>query len=305
MKFSIIIPNYNGEKLLAENLPKVIKTCEKRNKKDWEIIVVDDCSSDNSIFFLKDNYSQVKIVINKKNKGFAFSCNRGVKMARGEIVILLNSDVVPEQNFIKPLLPYFAKKDTFSVSCLEKVKQRNIISLHGRGKGILSKGFFLHQKYPEYKQAGYSLWAVGGASAFNKKIWLEIGGYDLIFSPFYWEDVDLGFCGWLKGYKTYFEPKSIVWHNHEEGTIKTYYQQSFIESINYKNQFLFYWKYFLQGKYLFWHLFWLPYHFITSLLNKKWSFFKGFILALKSFKYLKRTKPDITAIDISEIFKPK
>ncbi len=305
MKISVVIPNYNGEKLLTKNLPKVIEACRTWSKRGWEIIVVDDCSKDNSVHFLKDNYPQIKIIINKKNKGFSFSCNRGFKAAKGRIVILLNSDVVPEKNFIKPLISYFDIKNTFSVSCLEKVRKNNSIEFHGRGKGVFKKGFFLHQKYSNYNSSGYSLWAVGGAAAFSKKIWLELGGYDLVFSPFYWEDVDLGFRAWLKGYKNYFEPESVVWHKHEEGAIKTSYQQSFIESINYRNQFLFYWKYFLHGKYLFWHLIWFPYHLITSLLQRRWSFLKGFVLALKSFRRLKRIKANIKAIEISEIFKPK
>ncbi len=94
MKISVVIPNYNGQKLLAKNLSKVIAVC-----KNCETIVVDDASTDDSVQFLQIKFPKVKIVKHKKNKRFAVACNSGVKAAQGEIVILLNSDVVPEKDF--------------------------------------------------------------------------------------------------------------------------------------------------------------------------------------------------------------
>jgi len=305
-KTSIIIPNFNGLENLKKNLPSVLRLA--KNKLVVEIIIVDDASTDSSVPFINQlakKKTVIKLIKNQKNLGFGPTVNKGVKKAKGEIVILFNTDVVPQGNILKYVLPYFQKKDTFAVSFLERTKMNGKAELHGRGRGELKKGFFFHQKYPEYQTSGYSLWAVGGAAAFDKKKWLKLDGFDEIFAPFYWEDVDLGFRAWLKGFKIYFEPKAVVWHHHPKGSIKTHYSDSFIKAISYRNQFLFFWKHFGWGRYLFWHLLWLPYYFLRAFLKGNWSFFKGFFLALKNLKKLKRKRAKINEIEAKDIFKPR
>ena len=118
MKISIIIPNYNGNDLFKKNLPTVLKV-----KGMEEIIVVDDGSTDESVNYIKDQIRQLaekfksfnsmqgknaklKIIENEKNLGFSSAVNRGVKEAKGEIIVLLNTDVSPEPDFLKPLLTH-------------------------------------------------------------------------------------------------------------------------------------------------------------------------------------------------------
>src|SRR3990167_7033877 len=104
-KVSVIIPNYNGEELLSHNLPNVIKFC-----KACEIIVVDDASSDGSVKLIKESHKNIKLIKNSKNLGFARSINKGVENASGDLVLLLNSDVLPREDFLDPALKQF--KDT-------------------------------------------------------------------------------------------------------------------------------------------------------------------------------------------------
>jgi len=88
MRFSIIIPNWNGKKLLEKNLPLVLSSGAD------EVIIVDNGSTDDSLQFLKSfKGRRLKIIENKKNKGFTRAVNQGVITARSEIVILLNNDV--------------------------------------------------------------------------------------------------------------------------------------------------------------------------------------------------------------------
>src|SRR5687767_13648160 len=100
MKISIVIPNYNGRLLLEKNLPKVIK-----ESKDAEIIVVDDASTDDSIDFLKKNFTKIKVIKKDKNTGFSSTVNLGVQKATGELVVLLNSDAYPKKNYLNTLIP--------------------------------------------------------------------------------------------------------------------------------------------------------------------------------------------------------
>ena len=82
---SIIIPNYNGESLLKENIP-ILLNALRNLKNRYEIIVVDDCSIDNSVKLLKEKFPLIKVIKTDKNSGFGSSCNLGVKESKYEIV---------------------------------------------------------------------------------------------------------------------------------------------------------------------------------------------------------------------------
>src|SRR3989344_3918266 len=118
MNVSIVIPNYNGEEILAKNLPKVLDAVG-----DAEIIIVDDASTDASasiISNLKSQISNLKLLQNEHNLGFSSTVNRGVKVVKGEVVVLLNTDVVPEKDFLKPLLRHFEDEKIFAVGCMDR-----------------------------------------------------------------------------------------------------------------------------------------------------------------------------------------
>ena len=118
MNLSVVIPNYNGEELLGKNLPKVLSSVE-----DAEIIVVDDASSDGSLKVLGNFKHKIKIIKNEKNLGFSSTVNRGVKEAKGGIVILLNTDVIPEKGFLDPLLSHFKDDNVFDAQ-LEELQRK-------------------------------------------------------------------------------------------------------------------------------------------------------------------------------------
>ena len=144
MKFSIIIPNWNGRKLLEKNLPAVLATGAE------EVIVVDNGSTDGSKEYLKSQISKLKtttqnlkLILNNQNLGFARAVNQGVKAAKGGIVVLLNNDVVPEKDFLKPLIKDFQDSKIFAISLGE-------VSWNwARGKWI--KGFVEHESGPKTK----------------------------------------------------------------------------------------------------------------------------------------------------------
>ena len=230
MKFSIIIPNWNGEKLLKNNLPAVFKSGVD------QVIVVDNGSEDGSVALLKNlqvQYPQLKTIFNQKNLGFARAVNQGVKEAKNEIVVLLNNDVVPEEDFLKPLAKDFEDEKVFAVSLNEPQ--------WSWAKGKWVKGFIEHETGPKTKTPHLSFWANGGSGAFRKSIWLELGGLDEIFAPFYWEDIDLSYRAWKRGFKILWEPQSVVHHQHET-TIGSRFNQKYVDLISQRNQLLFIWK---------------------------------------------------------------
>src|SRR5713101_6546897 len=102
---SVVIPNWNGRDLLERYLPSVVRACA--GHPDNEIIVVDNGSSDGSAEFVRGNVPQVKLVALERNLGFGGGSNGGVIAAQNDIVVLLNSDMRVEPDFLAPLLAGF------------------------------------------------------------------------------------------------------------------------------------------------------------------------------------------------------
>lgn len=282
MKISIVIPNYNGEELLRKNLPKLIEAvC---NYKDIEIIIVDDGSTDDSIniiqnseFRIQNSNLKLKIIQNEKNLGFSSTVNKGAKEAKGDILVLLNTDVVPEKDFLKPLMEHFNDESVFAVGCMDKSIENGKTVLRGRGIGKWKKGFLVHKRGEINKTN--TLWVGGGSGAFRKLIWDRLGGLNQIYDPFYWEDIDLSYRALKSGYKVLFEPKSIVYHEHEKGAIRKKFSPFKIKTIAYRNQFIFVWENETDFDLQISHLLWLPYHLIKALLRRDLAFFLGFFKA--------------------------
>jgi GT2 family glycosyltransferase len=281
MNISIIIPNYNGEVLLRKNLPKLFT--ELNNYKEYisEVIVVDDASTDTSTSYLEEaekEFNNLKFVVNKNNLGFSSTVNKGVNQSSGEIIILLNTDVYPKKDFLKPLIKHFQDKKVFAVGCLDKSVEGEKNVLRGRGLGEWKKGFLVHRRGEIDKNN--TLWVSGGSGVFRRSIWEELGGFNELYNPFYWEDIDLSYRALKSGYKVLFEPKSVVIHEHEKGAIRSKYTPNQIKTISYRNQFIFTWENASDYSLKFQHLIFLPYHMLKALLRKDLAFFMGFFKAL-------------------------
>jgi len=285
MNISIVIPNYNGQNLLEKNLPHValaIETYQQKAHHRVDIIVVDDHSTDDSVevvedFAKKNNRLNINVVKNEKNLGFSSTVNKGVELSKSDVVVLLNTDVVPEKEFLIPLLSHFDQKNVFAVGCMDKSLELGKVILRGRGIGRFENGFFVHARGEVTKTN--TLWVSCGSGAFRRSIWDTLGGLNELYNPFYWEDIDISYRATKSGYTIKFEPKSLVIHEHEEGAIKKRFNEFEIKTIAYKNQFIFVWVNITDLDLQFFHIFWLPYHFLTALLRKDWPFFNGFFKA--------------------------
>ena len=285
MNISIIIPNYNGEDLLRKNLPKVLSAILNYKDGEVEIIIVDDGSTDDSLkviknekLKIKDQNLQLKIIQNEKNLGFSSTINKGVQNANGDILVLLNTDVVPEKDFLKPLIGHFHDESVFAVGCMDKSIENGKTVLRGRGIGKWEKGFLVHRRGEVDKKN--TLWVSGGSGAFRKSIWNNLLGFNELYSPFYWEDIDLSYRAIKSGYKVLFEPTSVVLHEHEKGTIKKKFSPFKIKTIAYRNQFIFVWENATDINLQFLHVFWLPCHFLKALVRLDTPLFIGFLMAL-------------------------
>jgi GT2 family glycosyltransferase len=234
-KFTIlaIMPNFNGEELLEKSLPKLIDAMKVPQNGIIEIIVVDDGSIDESVNLLKKKFPEVKIIKHTVNRGFSSAVNTGVRGAKGDLILLINNDVLPNNDFLEHVQLDFNDKTMFAVSLHEKG--------YGYAKGSFADGYIQLAMGKEEDKKHSSFYVSGGSGVFRKNIWVELGGMDeKLLSPFYWEDIDLCYRALKRGYKLLWEPNGLVEHHHES-TIGGM-PKSKVARIRERNQLLMLWK---------------------------------------------------------------
>ncbi len=262
---SIIIPTYN-KNILLQNLKRNIPYL-----KDYEIIVVND-NPETSMKQDIEVFKNVHLIENNINFGFGMSINKGVAQAKNPYIMLLNDDVVLKDSSFTKALDWF-KKDSklFAVSFAQIEKNKNIV-----GKNILywKKGFIHHEKKHDMK-TGLNAWAEGGTCIIDKAKFNMLGGFNSVYSPFYWEDVDLSYQAYRYGFHVLFDSEIQVIHYHES-TIGHVFNKQYIRTIAFRNQLLFIWKNIDDPKLLAEHLLYL----IPTLIKGGALFIKGFLQAL-------------------------
>lgn len=267
---SAIIPVYRNTNLFLENLQK-----NKKYLKGCQIIIVNDDPNTN----LEDKVQKIAptaiLINNKENLGFGRSVNIGAKIASGKYLMFLNSDVIVKDRSFEQALPLFTKyQDLFAVS----FAQTNGKSVSGGNTAEFKNGLLVHKSIAA-STIQPNFWAEGGAMLTRKSIFDKLGGFDPLFSPFYWEDIDLSYRAWKSGYTVLFHPQIVVVHKHES-TIGRYFEKQEILKIAYRNQFMFHWKNITDFKLCWLHVLHLPKIITQALIKKNSNLIQGFARAL-------------------------
>ena len=239
---SVVIPNWNGRDLLARYLPSVV-TALAGNPAN-EVIVVDNGSTDDSAAYVRANFPPVKLVALERNLGFGGGSNAGFREAKNDIVVLLNNDMRAEPGFLAPLLEGFADPAVFAVSCQIFFKDPDKIREEtGLTQGWWQDGALRVRHRADAAVTGLfpCFYGGGGSCAFDRRKFLELGGFDELFAPFYFEDTDLGYMAWKRGWKVLYQARSVVHHEHR-GTIGKTFGEDFIQGAVKRNALLFAWK---------------------------------------------------------------
>ena len=239
---SVVIPNWNGRDLLGKYLPSIVAALAGNPAN--EIVVVDNGSGDGSAEFVLRNFPQVKLVALEKNLGFGGGSNAGFRAAANDIVVLLNSDMRVAPDFLAPLLEGFRDPLVFAVSCqiffADPTKPREETGLT---QGWWEDGQLRvrHRVDPQVDTLFPCFYGGGGSCAFDRRKFLELGGFDQLLAPFYLEDTDLGYMAWKRGWKVLYQPRSVVYHEHR-GTIGKRFREDRIQAVLKKNYLLWSWK---------------------------------------------------------------
>ena len=271
MTLSIIIPVYKNKEMLLKNL--------KHNYpylRNYEIILVDDASGEDIRATVEKEFPKIKVIENMHNLGFGSSVNRGVEIAHGSYLFLLNTDVLlSDDSFLKAINFLNEHQDYFGVSFKQREKDGKFV---GKNAFYTRHGFILNKKVEDLKE-GLNGWAEGGCSIIRASYFRELKGFDTIYKPFYHEDNDLSYRAYKREWRVLFDPQIIVEHHHES-TIRKYFTNEFIKTTAYRNHFIFMWKNMTDQTLLLEHIFFLPYYFIKHAIVFDAPFFKGFVNAL-------------------------
>ncbi len=206
---TVIIPNFNGKHLLKPCLESLnIQNCV------FNVIIVDNGSSDGSIGYIKANFSNYTVIENSENLGFSAAVNQGILASTTDYVLLLNNDVVLEENCILNLLNCIEKDDK-SFAVASKMLNADKITIDDVGDEYTLLGWT--KKVGNGKPRGmYNdereiFSACAGASIYRRKVFDTIGYFDENFFA-YMEDVDISYRAKIYGYKCIYCPDAVVYH---------------------------------------------------------------------------------------------
>lgn len=336
----IIIPSFNGQKLLAENLPCLLDaiSAEKehvstKTRITTKVIVVDDGSKDETIAFLNKNFPFLTIIARPKQGGFSVALNEGAANGQGEFVLCLNNDVQVSEDFLIPLIEPFSDPKVFAVTARllipnDKLQNKHLQNtplqdnqlqnnrlqnnkekerwINESGHAIFWGNFRLkqrripHEIMEKINVVAPVSFAPATCVAYRRKIFEELGGFDPLFAPFYWEDVDLSYRALKRGCKILYQPKSTAYHKHSI-TINRNFAKEYVDAIFWRNLLMLNWKNLTSKKLWVKHLLSIPIECVLAIIGGRRHFLAGALGTLYRLKAIinarKKEKAEIVVDD--------
>jgi GT2 family glycosyltransferase/glycosyltransferase involved in cell wall biosynthesis len=235
---SVVIPSRNGRDLLEAMLPAVLNQLES-----GEIVVVDDCSDDSSMDFLRRRFPAVIVLRNEEPLGFASAVNAGIRAARFSHICLLNNDMAVATGFFHHLRKAFdAEPGLYCAS--PQIFLKAGLPRHETGKSLVRSSpalsdFPIGCSLPiEGEDLTYVLYGSSGCSLFEAERLLLFNGLDESYQPAYVEDLDLGVRAWQQGWPTVFAAGAHVVHQHR-ASMSRWYSKDELEIAMARNWLLF------------------------------------------------------------------
>ena len=235
---SIIIVNWNGKHWL----PGCFNSLARQDWKNYEIIFVDNASTDGSVAWMKKHYSKTKILINKENLGFADANNVGFRKARGKYILFLNNDTRVTKTFLSMLVQSLERNHDVAGVQSKLLLMDEPDRLDAIGAFFTNTGFLYH--YGFHAKNGVKLnketnlyTAKGACMMFRKSVLDQVAIDGNIFDPSYFayfEETDMCHRVWIRGYRIMYVPKSVIYH--KAGGTSTAMNNSFIQYHSFKNR---------------------------------------------------------------------
>ena len=250
---SIIIPHYNGEDLLYNCIDSIYKNISIKN---FELIVVDNASTDDSINRIKSSFESVKIISSNSNLGYSGGCNLGATHASGKYLLFLNNDTEHSSEWIEKLVHFLDSNSNIAAvqPKILNIYNKKLFDYAGGTGGFIDKFCFpfvqgrifdtLEEDHGQYNNPSKIFWASGAAIMIRSNVFKELEGFDKIYFS-YMEEID--FCWRVQslGHEVWSFPSSYIYHhgpykNFRKSSINSYY-------LNHRNS----WILFLKNSYNF------------------------------------------------------
>jgi len=236
----------------------------------------------------------LRLIRNETNRGFGPTCNRGFEAASYPLVFLLNNDVEVEINAIAPLVENFTDPSVFAAHC--RVYDLESRREAGTGKlGSFSRGFIrVHRSYVCLAETTdecvplYSMFAGGGSAMFDRQKFLDIGGFDSLLAPIYWEDVDISYRAWKRGLSVVYEPRSVV-HHRVSSTMRKVNQRK-VRRMQQRHRLIYHWVNLHDSTLTISHIMWVALLTVTAPLRLRPGFLVSVASALKKLPQIRRRR---------------
>jgi GT2 family glycosyltransferase len=211
---SVIIVNYNGKHLLEECLHSLTEQVFK----DFEVILVDNASSDGSVEFVRAAFPKVRVVVERENRGYGGGNNAGIRVSKGKYVVFLNNDTKADSRWLTELFAAAEKDERIGMfaSRIMNYYDPGIIDNTGllmyrdgiaRGRGRLERHSGKYAKKDEV------FFPSGCAGMYRRNMLDEVGFFDEDFF-LYLEDIDIGLRAQLAGWRCLYVPDAVVYHKY-------------------------------------------------------------------------------------------
>jgi GT2 family glycosyltransferase len=209
---TIALPNYNGRALLEAMLPSILA----QDYPNFEILVVDDASSDDSVAYLREHWPQVRVLRLEQNSGVSVAMNHCWRHARGAYVALVNTDVELDQAWLRLLVDELDARPQAASATGKTLNFRDRALLDGAGDRMLWSGTATRRGLGErdrrqYERGEAVFSACGGMAVYRRRAFDLVGGFDEDFWA-YMEDVDWGFRAQLAGFTCRYVPSALAYH---------------------------------------------------------------------------------------------
>jgi GT2 family glycosyltransferase len=218
-KVAIVILNWNGRNYLDKFLPSVLATAYE----NFEIIIADNASTDDSVSLLKNKFPQVKLIILNSNYGFAKGYNQALAQVQADYFALINSDVEVAPSWLTPIINLL-EQDKMHAACQPKLlsyNNKNLFEYAGAAGGWLDNfGYpfargrifdICEEDKGQYDSIEKVFWVTGAAMVVRSEVFNEMKGFDEYFFA-HQEEIDLCWRMQLAGYKLFACPSSVVYH---------------------------------------------------------------------------------------------
>lgn len=210
---SVIIPNYNSKQYIEQ----CIDSLKNQTFHNFDIIVVDNASKDDSAKIVEEKYPDVRLIRLSENFGFSRAVNEGISASKAEFVLLLNDDTKADEHFVEKMYAAISSDDKIFSASAKMVQMFAPEKLDGAGDLYSALGWaYARGKDKSVNNKRFNkpcdiFASCGGAAIYRKSILNEIGYFDE-FNFAYLEDIDIGYRARIYGYRNVYQPEAVVYH---------------------------------------------------------------------------------------------